>query len=160
MGKLDIKNQKQGASATLTFAGSIDEDAKLPDPNEFKSMAEITVDMGGVQAINSCGVREWVKWIKAMPPTTKLIYTNSPKVIVDQMNMIGGLLPKGTVIKSFQVPYFCENCKQVHAIVFNEGKEFQGKAAKAPDLNCPKCGQPMELDVIEAKYFKFLSSIS
>ncbi len=159
MGKLDVKSQSQGDKAFLTFAGSIDEDAKLPDPATLQASAEITVDMGGEQAINSCGVREWVKWVKAVPPSAKLIYVNSPKVIVDQMNMIGGLLPKGTVIKSFQVPYFCESCKQAHNMTFNEGKEFQGKTAKPPELTCPKCGSPMELDIIEAKYFKFLTTL-
>lgn len=161
MGKLDVKKEGQGDKVSLTLSGAIDEDAKLPDPAGLQSSSEVVIDVGGIQAVNSCGVREWVKWVKAMPPSAKLIYVNSPKIIVDQMNMIGGLLPKGSTVKSFYVPYFCENCKLSHSILFTEGKEFQGKSAQAPaEVQCPKCKQPMEMDVIEAKYFKFLSTIA
>ncbi len=161
MGKLDVKAQNQGEKGSLMMSGAMDEDAKLPDPGTLSALSEVIIDTAGIQAINSCGVREWIKWVKAMPPTLKLVYVNSPKIIVDQMNMIGGLLPKGSSVKSFFVPYFCESDKLSHNVLFTEGKEFTGKTAQAPaTMACPKCGKPMEIDVIEAKYFKFLAAIS
>jgi len=156
MSKFSAEQRQEDGKSVLVLSGHIDEDANL-ESLQPTTENEIVIDFGNVTAINSCGIREWIKWLKLMPKEKKVTYVNCPKIIVDQANMVSGFIPDNGSIKSFFVPYYCESTDNEKMVLFSEGKEFTGSEVNPPEgVVDEESGEDMDMDVIEAKYFKFL----
>ncbi len=156
MGKFGAELKNMGNVDFLTLDGHIDEDANLENIPIGKG-GELHIDFQKVVAINSCGIREWIKWLGKIPSNKQIVYINCPKIIVDQANMVAGFVPSNGKIKSFYVPYYCEDTDSEKMVLFTEGKEFNGSEVNPPEnIKDEDTGKEMEMDVIEAKYFKFL----
>lgn len=156
MGALKIGEDVQGDSVSLKLTGSIDEDSNFPNI-DLSSFKEITFDFMSVTAINSCGIREWIRWIGNIKPDAKVAYVHCPKVIIDQVNMVDGFLPSNATTKSFYIPYYCESCDSLETKLCSDPAGIaKGSVKVASQVPCSKCQQPAEIDVIETKYFKFL----
>jgi hypothetical protein len=154
MAKFDIKTEKIGDNLKVTMAGTIDEDV---DFNAYSLASSPTVDLylGSVKSINSCGIREWIKWIGGASGT-KVVYHECPKIIVDQINMVQGFLPANAKVQSFFVPYYNDDSGSEKNILFRRGAEFDEGAVNPPQGIKDDQGNPMEMDVVESKYFKFI----
>lgn len=155
MGQFKAEKQQNGGEVTVTFSGHIDEDAQFANL-DLNGAQKVVVDLDGVSAINSCGIREWIKWIRTAPGNAQIVYRKCPKVIVDQINMVTGFLPENGKVESFYVPYYSDASGDEKMILFKEGAEFKGGEIFPPAEVKDDSGEPMEMDVIEAKYFKFL----
>lgn len=155
MGHLKLSSSVEGDLLKVEVGGQIDEDANFSSVE--LNNEKIHIDLSNVEAINSCGIREWIKWIKTAPENSVIIYSNCPKVIVDQINMVAGFLPENAHVESFYVPYYCDESGTEKMILFKKDKDFTNNAINPPDgIKCEESGEEMEMDVIEAKYFKFL----
>lgn len=153
-----LNKKSEGAKLTVEVTGNVDEDANF-QPVDVGSATSVALDLNGVTAINSVGIREWIKWIKAFPPTVQLSVHRCPKIIVDQINMVSGFLPPATRIESFFVPYYADATGSEKMILFTNGKEYKdGGVLDFPAEVKDDAGELMEMDVIEAKYFKFLKA--
>jgi hypothetical protein len=152
-----IAKQPEGAKLVLKIQGGVDEDANF-QPVDVGSFAAVVLDLEGITAINSFGIREWIKWIKGLPATLKLSVRRCPKIIVDQINMVAGFLPPSTTIESFFVPYYSEGSGSEKMVLFESGKEFGPGKLDPPAEVKDDAGEVMEMDVIEGKYFKFLNN--
>ena len=155
MGQLFVEVENKDSNFTVTLNGQLDENASF-EKVEFADPQEVLIDLNGVNSINSCGIREWIKWIKDVPPTAKITYKNCPKVIIDQINMVVGFLPEQAKVESFYVPYYCESSGSEKMVLFQSGKEFNGESISEPEVKCDETGDEMEMDIIESKYFGFL----
>lgn len=156
MGLTKSDKQQNGSEVIVTLAGHIDEDAQFTALDLSGASGKVVVDIEGVTAINSCGIREWVKWIRTAPNTTAVVFKKCPKVIVDQINMVTGFLPDNGKVESFFVPYYSDESGNEKMVLFEEGKQFNGGDVNPPAEVKDESGEAMEMDVIEAKYFKFL----
>ncbi|MCH2534019.1 MAG: hypothetical protein MK008_06225 [Bdellovibrionales bacterium] len=155
MGHMKLGSSMDGDTQIIEVAGQIDEDANFSSA-ELKS-DKIHLDLSGIDAINSCGIREWIKWIKTAPESSQITYSKCPKVIVDQINMVAGFLPNNAQVESFYVPYYCDESGAEKMVLFESGKDYNhGELNPPEDVKCDESGEEMEMDVIEAKYFKFL----
>lgn len=154
MGKIDFKIENQGDTAVVTLNGSIDEDVDLNTIN-LSQMSKFELNLEGLKAINSCGIREWIKWLSQYGKS-EIVFSNCPKVIVDQINMVDGFLPQNAKVKSFYVPYYNDDAGSEKNVLFKLGKEFSDGQIHPPEQVLDEDGQPMEMDVIESKYFKFI----
>lgn len=153
MAKFECKIEKNGTSYAVILSGVIDEDADFA-PHSLAAASDVIVNCDGIKSINSCGIRDWINWISAAKGS--VVYDNCPKIIVDQVNMVQGFLPPGGKVSSFYVPYYSEDSDEEKVVLFREGKEFTAQGElQAPSVTDSK-GAEMEMDVIEAKYFKFL----
>lgn len=156
MSQLRVEQVRKDSTLKIEFYGPIDEDCdftKIP----ITGAKRVELELGGVTSINSCGIREWIRWIKSTPAGTEVIYQQCPKVMVDQINMIEGFLPEFARVSSFQVPYFCPECEQMSSILLEAGKDYTGpKVTVPPTCKCSHCGKTAEIDVIEEQYFRFL----
>lgn len=154
MGKFDIKIDKGGPAWKVALAGVIDEDADF-NPHSLSGAPAVELQLGGIKSINSCGIREWIKWM-GTAGAAPVQYHQCPKIIVDQINMVQGFLPATGKVMSFYVPYYSDDAGSEKSVLFTHGKEYgdQGLQA-APEVKDDE-GNPMEMDVVEAKYFKFL----
>lgn len=155
MAKLDVKMNKAPDKLVVQLAGSIDEDAdftKLP----LSGNAQIEVEMGGLKNINSCGIREWIKWLGSAG-SAQIDFVNCPKVIVDQINMVDGFLPLTGRVLSFYVPYYNDATGTEKNVLFRYGTDFTETGVTPPEVVKDEKGNEMEMDVVFAKYFKFLN---
>lgn len=154
MGKFEIKIDKVGDLSKIQIAGVIDEDVDFSQ-HKLEGAAKLELDLGGIKSINSCGIREWIKWLgdAGQAPVT---YFNCPKIIIDQVNMVKGFLPAQGKVASFYVPYYSEEAGSEENILFVHGKEFSDAGVNPPAEVKDKDGNVMEMDVVEDKYFRFL----
>lgn len=148
---------KNGAQFTVVLAGKIDEDADF-GPHSLDGATAIVVNFESVQTINSCGIRELIKWTKTAPQA-HFTYQRCPKVIVDQINMVDGFLPANGTVESFFVPYYNEDSGSEKNILFEKGREFNAGKVTPPSKVADDAGNTMEMDVIESKYFKFIEKL-
>ncbi|MBX2994758.1 MAG: hypothetical protein KF681_08045 [Bdellovibrionaceae bacterium] len=154
MSKYEIKVEKAGANANVVVSGVIDEDADFK-PYDLSGATNIDLHLGNIKSINSCGIREWIKWI-GTAGAAKVQYHECPKIIVDQINMVQGFLPSQGSVISFYVPYYNDDSGSEKNVLFKYGQEFTENGVKAPEAVTDESGAPMEMDVVEAKYFKFI----
>lgn len=154
MGKCDVKIDKTDEKLIVQIAGTIDEDV---DFSHFtlSGYQLIEVELSGLKSINSCGIREWIKWM-GTAGGTKISFSNCPKVIVDQINMVDGFLPATGSVASFFVPYYNDESGTEKSVLFRYGMEFTENGVTPPESIKDEDGNEMEMDVIESKYFKFL----
>ena len=154
MGKLDVHINKTSEKLSLKMSGTIDEDVDFQQYS-LSGANLIDLDLNGVSSINSCGIREWIKWIST-GSSAKITFNNCPKVIVDQINMVDGFLPGNATVTSFFVPYYNEELGSEKNILFRWGHEFKEGSVTPPSVVKDDSGEAMEMDVIESKYFKFI----
>lgn len=154
MSKFDVKSATNGSTLQLTLMGTIDEDAdfsKIP----IAGATAIDLQLGGVKSINSCGIREWIKWMGAATGA-QIKWNECPKVLVDQINMVDGFLPANAKVMSFYVPYFCDDAGSEKNVLYRYGTEYSEGQLTPPASVKDDDGNDMEMDVIESKYFKFI----
>lgn len=110
-----------------------------------------------VRRINSCGVREWVNFVRDLPNVTELTFTHCSPAIVTQLNMIFNFRGAAKV-RSFFAPYICESCGTEDEKLLDVQSQFSsGQYNRVPDFSCEKCGQVMEFDDLPERYLSFLS---
>lgn len=156
MSKLEISLTQKETTKIVQIEGTLDEDfifKKYP----LEDASEIEFYLGNLKHINSCGIREWIKWLDTIKGHKTKFY-ECPKMFVDQINMVQGFLPENGIIESFYVPYFNEDSGSEKSVLFSRGHEFSGHSGEIqyPTDIKDENNQPMEMDVIAAKYFKFL----
>lgn len=152
-----ITKKTEGSNVVLELSGNVDEDANFTPP-DLGSAGAVILDLEKITAINSVGIREWIKWMKSFPPSAQVSVRKCPKIIVDQINMVAGFLPQGTKVQSFFVPYYADSSGNEKMVLFEHGKEYKDGGEVTPPAEVKDdSGELMEMDVIEAKYFKFLN---
>lgn len=154
MGKFDLQIEKNGNDWKIRMSGTVDEDVDFGQYS-LTGAGSIELFLGEVKSINSCGIREWIKWI-GTADGVPISYNECPKIIVDQINMVQGFLPAQGRVNSFYVPYYNEESGSEKNVLFKLGSEFtETGEIKAPMVKDDE-GHEMEMDVVGAKYFKFL----
>ncbi|MNJ94676.1 hypothetical protein D3C87_123780 [compost metagenome] len=154
MGKLDVKMAKAGEKLVVNMAGTIDEDVDFAQFN-LGGNPQVEIELSGLKSINSCGIREWIKWMGSAGGA-QITFNNCPKVIVDQINMVDGFLPSTGKVMSFYVPYYNDDSGSEKNVLFKYGTEFTDSEVNPPAAVKDEDGNEMEMDVIESKYFKFI----
>jgi hypothetical protein len=157
MNQLKITHQKDDRGSILRFSGLIDEEARFPDL-EGELGERVLLDLEGVERINSCGVRDWIRWIGARPFSLKVEFEKCSPTFVEQANCVRGIIPGGAKIHSFHVPYFCGGCRELSRRLVDI-PPGGGTVALPPEIPCEKCGGRAEVDVIEDDYLSFLKYI-
>lgn len=145
----------QPTSTVVTLTGEIDENA---DFSELRRRLEghVVFHLGGVRRINSCGVREWVNFVRDLPDVTRLEFTHCSPAIVTQLNMIYNFRGNAR-IRSFYAPYLCENCNiEVEKLLDVEQQFRGGQIDQVPEFACERCGEAMEFDDLPERYLSFL----
>ncbi|MBL7545881.1 MAG: hypothetical protein JNL11_18835 [Bdellovibrionaceae bacterium] len=155
MSKFELKIDKNADAAKIVIAGTIDEDVDFTQYS-LTGINQMEFDLNSVKSINSCGIREWIKWL-GTNSKAKMTYINCPKIIIDQINMVDGFLPSNGRVLSFYVPYYNDDSGTEKNVLFRHGTEFGEAGVTPPGKVLDDIGNAMEMDVIESKYFKFLN---
>ena len=79
------------------------------------------IDLGEIERINSCGVRDWVNWLSKLEVNgTRSVLVECSPAIVAQINLVNNFTGSG-VVKSFYVPYFCPECDEEKVLLVDAG---------------------------------------
>lgn len=137
----------------VVVAGSITEES------DFTSLVaqrcdRLTMNLGSVDLINSCGVREWIRFVRALAEANRPFeLVRCAPAIVRQLNMVANFKGKGAV-RSVLAPYYCEPCRH------EELRLVELAGGRPSDLDteipCPKCDKGMEFDDLPETYLAFL----
>lgn len=124
---------------------------------KFPKMAFVEFNLEGITMINSSGTREWTKLI-VNSKNLDITLTHCPKVFIDQVNMVDGFLSKSCRVMSFYVPYFNDNISQEDQMLYQYGVHYTDHDVKIEQVYRNQVGISFNLDVIESKYFRFITN--
>ena len=156
---MKTEKSEESRHLILKVSGPIDEDSIFPQVSAPVG-GDVVVDLDKVTIINSCGVREWVRWIAPLAATAPVVLRSCPKSIIDQANTVEGFLPKGVKVESFYVSYYCDKCGASMAIPFQTDNVASNRKKAIPvEIVCTHCKKAgAEIDVVPQKYFLFLEN--
>jgi hypothetical protein len=138
---------------TVEFVGEIDENADFIELRR-RLRGAVAFQLAEVRRINSCGVREWVNFVRDLPHVTDLSFSHCSPAIVTQLNMIYNF--RGAArIRSFYAPYVCDRCGQEEEKLVDVSSQATS-GHELPSFTCT-CGAVMEFDDLPERYLSFLA---
>jgi hypothetical protein len=151
MNRCQVKSVNNNNTVEFVFSGCIDESlASYLDV--FPKLPTFNMNFKDITSINSTGIREWIKLITKLKDSQINCY-HCPKVFIDQVNMVKGFVTENVII---HVPYFSEDASLEKVILLESGKNFQPNFVNFNEKIKDENGVEFEIDVIPAKYFKFI----
>lgn len=139
---------------TVEFVGEIDENADFIELRR-RLRGTVAFQLAEVRRINSCGVREWVNFVRDLPHVTDLSFSHCSPAIVTQLNMIYNFRGNAR-IRSFYAPYVCERCGAEEEKLVDVPTQA-GARQEIPSFACSSCGATMEFDDLPERYLSFLA---
>ena len=116
---------------------------------------ELNMNLKDLISINSSGIREWVVQMSKRSAAIIHLY-ECTKPFIDQVNMVKDFIPGNARIMSFYVPYYNEENETEKNVLFVYNKDYTADQVMPLKPVVDEKGDAMELDVSEAKYFKFI----
>ncbi|MBX2799730.1 MAG: STAS domain-containing protein [Myxococcales bacterium] len=150
---LDWTIEETPEAIQVRLTGSITENADfhgLLDACEGKTLH---IDLTQIAVINSCGVREWIRFVtKLQAEAYDVRFLYCSPAVVRQLNLIAdfcGPFP----VQSVLLPYFCDHC----------GTELEtpldiasgAHVSVAETMTCTQCARTAEFDDIVDRYLAF-----
>jgi hypothetical protein len=138
------------------LSGEINENA---DFSELKRQlrGDVELQLDGISRINSCGVREWVNFVRELDMVTSLRFARCSPTVVLQLNTIYNFRGQARVT-SFLAPYVCESCHVDEYKLLDVAEHFADRGRLAvPAFRCPRCSGVMMFDELPERYLSFLS---
>jgi anti-anti-sigma regulatory factor len=155
--KFQAAVQHRGDVSFVKLGGVIDEDNELADLAEKIPTGTAVIDLGEIERINSCGVRDWVNWLSRLEHNgTRSVLVECSPAIVAQINLVNNFTGNG-VVKSFYVPYFCPECDE-EKVLLVEAADMGPPPHEPPTCRCDECDLVMDFDDMPDSYFAFLSN--
>jgi len=155
--KFQSSVQHRGDVSFVKLGGVIDEDNSLNELAEKIPAGTAVIDLGEIERINSCGVRDWVNWLSKLEHNgTRSVLVECSPAIVAQINLVNNFTGNG-VVKSFYVPYFCPECDE-EKVLLVEATDMGPPPHEPPTCRCDECDLVMDFDDMPDSYFAFLSN--
>ena len=153
---LSWRIRERPGMTTVEFVGEIDENADFADLRR-RLRGPVAFMLGEVRRINSCGVREWVNFVRDLPHVTELTFSHCSPAIVTQLNMIYNFRGRAK-IRSFCAPYVCDACgREEEQLIDVPSQAGAAGRPSLPTFACPDCGATMEFDDLPERYLSFLA---
>jgi len=136
----------------LVLAGRIDDAAgALAELVGQLPAGAVSIDTSGVTFINSIGMREWMRLVRALRERGRVTFERVADVLITQMNLIPEF--KGVDIASFHAQYVCPSCGyEATPLIEVAVHGDQLRKMIAPKLPCPECGTAMDLADFPERY--------
>ena len=140
----------------VTLVGSIDENADLEGVFS-RFTGDTTLNLRGVERVNSMGVHRWVPLITAFTARHRLIVEEISYALVQNANFVANLFGSAT-IRSCVAPYYCTACKDNCSVAVS-AEEVAAHGFDPPPKRCVRCNSALEFDELDG-YFAFFKSRS
>src|SRR5258706_1222628 len=155
--KFNANVQHRGDVSYVKLGGVINEDNELGELVEKIPSGTAVIDLGEIERINSCGVRDWVNWLTKLEGNgTRSVLVECSPAIVAQINLVNNFTGSG-VVKSFYVPYFCPECDE-EKVLLVEAADMGPPPHEPPTCRCDECDLVMDFDDMPDSYFAFLAN--
>ncbi len=141
---------------TVEFSGEIDKNTDFSELST-RLQGHVVFHLQQVHRINSCGVREWVNFVRELPNVEELTFSHCSPAIVAQLNMIYNF--RGAAkLRSFYAPYICDTCNIEVTKLLDIETSFPNRGEnEPPEFNCERCSKPLEFDDLPDHYLAFLA---
>jgi hypothetical protein len=147
-GRLDL--HVKGSRAQLT--GRLDDSCQLGELAGHLPPGDVVIDTAGVTFVNSIGMREWGRFIRALRERGTVTLEAVADVLMAQMNLISEFLGR-VKITSFHASYACPACGYEASLLIDALAHAAGlRKLEAPRLPCPECSAAMELADFPERY--------
>ena len=155
-GRLQVDLTTTADEHELVLGGQVDERTQLV---EFvhKLDRKVVLDLERVSFINSVGIREWIRMLRALEERgLDVRMKRCSEAMIHQMNMI--VEAKGSaVVDSFFAPYLCAECGYEGSMCLDVTAHAADlRETRAPIQTCPECSGQMEFNEIPGRYLLFL----
>ena len=156
LNRLTWKIETHPDATHVEFDGEIDENVDFSELAKILNN-DVVFNLGGIRKINSCGVREWVNFVRNLPGITSLVYSHCSPTVVTQLNLITNFRG-GASLRSFYAPYMCDKCEYETEKLFVVKDDFPNKChTDLPSFTCSDCNIDLEFDDMPERYLAFLS---
>ena len=155
MSRCHVKVIKDKRAIEFRISGCID-DTLSHFSDLFSGVPDLYINLDEVTAINSFGIREWIKLMRILKGA-KIQLTHCPKLFIDQVNMVSGVLTENSQILSFYVPYFSEKKSAEKKVLFERNIHFSDKFINYNSTISGNDGYSYDIDVFADSYFKFIT---
>lgn len=148
-GGLTYRVERRNGATWIALAGNVTEASEF---EPIKRMpAPLIIDLGGIERINSLGVRNWIYFVRECEAMGQsLTFERVPPVIVGQMSMVSNFMGSRSRVTSVLAPYLCPSCSTEDLQVIELAN---GQPVQVPETQpCPKCRSAMEFDDLVAMY--------
>jgi len=152
LGRLDAQIDVQAAGTRVVIAGRMDDSCALGELAAKIPPGDVVIDCGGVTFVNSFGMREWVRLVRAVSDRGALTLERVADALMTQMNLITEFAERVRVV-SFHAQYVCPACGADSAPLVDAIEHAAELAVlRAPAMPCPECGAAMELADFPERY--------
>jgi len=143
----------------VQIRGEINENADFTELRKVLR-GEVVFDLEGVTRINSCGVREWVNFVRSLDGVQGLRFRRCSPTVVLQLNTIYNFRGPARV-SSFLAPYVCEVCHVDEYRELEVEEHFPDRlVVHVPSFRCERCGGVLVFDELPERYLSFLAEES
>jgi len=157
MNKLEATIQKTEGATSIKLAGVLDEDNRLTELSDRVGAGRTVINLGDIDRINSCGIRDWVNWLAGLEARgIQPVFVECSPAIVAQLNLVKNFCGGG-IVKSFYVPYHCPNCDEEKLLLLDVA-DIGPPPHEPPTCRCDDCESVMQFDDMPDQYFAFLTN--
>jgi hypothetical protein len=143
-----------GERLRVQLRGEINENADFTELGR-QLRGDVTLLLDGITRINSCGVREWVNFVRDLN-VDSLVFARCSPTVVTQLNAIYNFRGAAQV-ESFLAPYVCETCHVDEYKLLLTVEHFPDAHMRhVPAFRCARCGGVMTFDELPERYLAFL----
>ncbi len=160
MKSTELKYHYQDKHHIIRIKGELSASTSFPNMN-LKANDDIILSLEDVVGINSAGVQKWIKWITELQntnPETSFQFKSFPANFARLAHQIKGFLPEKSIIESFVVPYFCQNCDCNFNVEYLKGSNWNSSwtnlelIKNISHATCPDCKTSGEIDAMPEIY--------
>ncbi len=136
----------------IALSGRIADGVSLAHHAEGHGPGPVVVDTEGVTFVNSVGIRELVRLLRALRERGHQVRMERvADVLITQLNLFADA--RQLTIVSFHAQYVCPACGAESAPLVEVAPHLAMlRAQKAPQLPCPECGAAMDLGDFPERY--------
>ena len=151
-GAAKFKSFTRGPITYIEVSGVVDESFNPDELLAALNGTKAILNLKDVNRMSSFGVREWTHAMRRLCDQAERVYwVDCSHAIVSQLNLVANFAGNSKVL-SVRAPFFCEACGADTEVKCNvAGTE----AIVLPEVMCPKCSKPMEIDEDPDTYFSF-----
>lgn len=143
-----------GDGSRIFLSGAITEEADFQPLVALGTSGRLVLDLADVEEINSCGVREWIHFVRSLSERSPgFEFARCSPAIVRQLNAVSNFRGNGRVA-SVMLPYYCGHCggEQFRLLALGEGDTGPVITNLVP---CTQCGGEAEFDDLPESYLGF-----